>query len=303
MPSGCERTLARLDHTTLCRRPLPGEHAGTYSVTSLGGVGSTFLLAWLKSLHRVFQRQASAACELANGSSCACPALAARKTSLPRHLVSCHIDDDGPFKHLADPAALNAFGSAHRAVYLVGSPLSAVASVFRRRFQCWHFHRLHGCWFARSERDGRIACDAPAVTSLRRTHGAEAADCRVPPYGPLSSLAAYARHGGDLFGAIEQVRSWLSCRRPRCSFDILVLRYEALNASLGTLFDFLQLPPATRALFPHARLRAARPRPRAADAMAGGGGGTAALLRGAYGPLEEAVARIPPEGLWLRNRA
>lgn len=198
---------------TLCRRPLVGEHSGTYSVSSLGGVGSTFLLEWLKRLHRVFQ--AEAACHNASMQPCSsCPALSARG-ALPRHLVSCHVDDDGILKHLADPASLSGFGSGHRAVYLVGSPTHAVASVFRRRFQCWHFHRLHDCWFTREQRDGRIPCDAAAVARLRRTHGEAAATCRVPPVGPLASVEEYARHGVDLFEAVSQFRSWLTCRRPR----------------------------------------------------------------------------------------
>ena len=296
----CAGVQSRPSSHTLCRRPLFGEHRGTYSVSSIGGVGSTFLLEWLKRLHRVFQDEAACGNTSSPSACTVCPALA-RRGSLPRHLVSCHIDDDGIFKHLGDPASLSGFGAGHRAVYLVGSPSNAVASVFRRRFQCWHFHRLHDCWFTRQQRDGRIPCDAPTVERMRIQHGEAATACRVPPVGPLSSLQAYSQHGTDLFGSLAQFRAWLSCRRPRCAFDILVIRYESLNASLPTLFDFLDLPPQTRALFPHAKLRGATAR----HTRRGGGGAPSndemARLQHIYAPLEAAVARLPAEGLWLRN--
>ena len=282
---------------SLCRRPLPREHTGTYSVTSVGGVGSTFLLEWLKRLHRGFQREAD--CALSNHArdGCGtCAALAGGHGALPRHLVSCHIDDDGIFKHLADPIALNGFGAGHRAVYLVGSPVHAVSSVFRRRFQCWHLHRLHGCWFSRRQREGRIPCDSAELEHFRGRFGQESTTCRVPPSGPLSSLAAYAENGEDLFGVLPQFQSWLSCRAPRCVFDILVIRYETLNASLPTLFDFLGLPQRVRALFPYSRLRPAK-----SGSPAGLGLESHRQMLSVYGPLEAALQRIPPEGLLLRN--
>ena len=299
----CEGVVTRPVVQSLCRRPVVGEHVGTYSVTSLGGVGSTFLLEWLKRLHRVYQQQpASCSAENENASAradqCACPVLGQRG-ALPRHLVSCHIEDDGIYKHLADPAPLTGMGAGHRAVYLVGSPLNALASIFRRHYQCWHMHRLHDCWFTRRQRNGRIPCDSAAIARLRRQYGEEAATCRVPPVGPLSSLEAYAQHGSDLFGSIDQFSAWLSCRAPRCTFDILVIRYEALSDSLPALFDFLQLPPRTRALFPYERLRDVRARRRARPR----GVSEAAFrnLSSVYGKLEAAVQRIPAEGLWLRN--
>ena len=297
--STCLGVHTRPQTPSLCRRPGAGEHHGTYSITSLGGVGSTFLLEWLKRLHRTFQHEADEGClSSARPSNCtSCPVLA-RSNALPRHLVSCHIDDDGVFKHLADPASLSSFGPSHRAVYLVGSPLNALASVFRRRFQCWHMHRLQGCWFTRARRDGRIACDAPEIARLRSNYGVDAATCRVPPYGPLSSLAAYARHGTDLFGSVAQFSAWLSCRWPRCPFDILLIRYETLNASLSTLFDFLDLPPATRALFPYAKLRASRRHGALQVDEA-----TLEQLQRIYGALDAVVARLPEKGLWLRNTA
>ena len=289
---------------SLCRRPRVREHhAGTYSVTSMGGVGSTFLLEWLKQLHRGFQRERGCANSEIDGTGkhhfCGiCPPLAA-PDALPRHLVSCHIDDDGVFKHLADPAALNGFGAQHRAIYIVGSPVHAVASVFRRRFQCWHLHRLHGCWFTREEREGRIACDSPALASFRAHFGHAAARCRVPPVGPLSNLQAYAANGTDLFGAASQFTSWLSCRAPRCAFDILVIRYETLNASLPALFDFLELPPRVRGLFPFRKLRP----PRATITPAGLDAASHIGLLGVYSSLEAAIEQVPPEGLLLSNNA
>lgn len=267
----------------LCQWPSPGQFVGTYSVTSFGGVGSTFLLEWLKGLQRAAQLPAASGC----------PSLLHGRL---RHLVSCHINDDGPFKHLADPAVLSAFGPSHRAVYIVGSPTHAVASVFRRRFQCWHFHRLHDCWFSRRQRNGRIPCEAPAVMRLRRVHGEEATTCRVPPVGPLASVEAYAANGADLFGMSDQFQRWLSCNAPRCPFDVLVIRYETLNASLPTLFDFLQMPLAVRALFPFGRLRVANQ-----ASSVGGADEASEHLHRVMDSLEAATARIPATGLWLRN--
>ena len=219
-------------------------------MTSLGGVGSTFLLEWLKRLHRTFQREADSLCAQssnASTSSCGCPALAVRG-SLPRHLISCHVDDDGLFKHLADPASLSGFGAGHRAVFLVGSPLSALASVFRRRFQCWHLHRLHDCWFTRRQRNGKIPCVSPAIDRLRQRYGAEAATCRVPPVGPLASFEAYAMHGADLFGAVAQVRGRAAeplrgLRRPTVG-RATQRPAAACAAACGCLCGCLRLPAA-----------------------------------------------------------
>ena len=121
--------------------------------------------------------------------------------------------------------------------------------------------------------------------------------CRVPPVGPLSSIEAYAAHGTDLFGAVEQFSSWLSCRAPRCPFDILVIRYETLNASLSTLFDFLDLPLGVRAMFPYAQLRPAPVR------RLHGGARWDRRLVSIYGALEEAISGLPTEGLLLQNSA
>ncbi|KAL1505074.1 hypothetical protein AB1Y20_008834 [Prymnesium parvum] len=271
-----------------CRQPLPHENNGTFSITSVGGVASTFLLEWFKRLE--LARQAEAACASA---TCGCPSLL---PAAPLHLVSCHVDDDGVFKHLADPRALNRFGRHHRAVFLVGEPIEAVASVFRRRFQCWHMYRLQNCWFTRAQRNGLIPCAQPGILRFRERFGDGAARCRVPRSGPLHSLDAYAEQGEDLFGAVEQFRAWLSCRRPRCEFDILVLRYEELNRSLPALFDFLSVPPAARAIFPRVhRSHAGSQRQNVVDdAMR-------QKLTKIYGGLAKAVNGIPPEGLLLRN--
>jgi len=167
----------------------------------------------------------------------------------------------------------------------------AVGSVFRRRLQCWHLHRLHNCWFSRRERIGSIACDAPAVRGLRARFGDAATACRVPSTGPLSSIDEYAANGQDLFYMRHQFTSWLSCRTPRCAFDILVLRYESLNASLSTLFNFLELPSALRRTFPFARMRRGRHTRH----------NHAGPLSKLYARLEEAVTQLPAEGLLLLN--
>ena len=279
--------------TTRCAPPRRGFHNGTVSITSIGGVASTFVLKWLKALQNAHHKQLE--CEESSSSSagsCSCPAIGAH--TLPRQVVSCHVDDDGVFKHLADPRALNRFPH-HRAVYIVGDPLHAVTSVFRRNFQCWHLYRLHNCWFSRAQREGVIPCAQPGIQSFRRRFGAAASKCRVPPAGPLSSLEAYAAQGEDLFAKVAQFRAWLSCRAPECRFDILVLRYETLNVSTRALFDFLELPPAVRASFPAVEYEShERHAARLAPA-------TREKLEAVYGGLAEAVAAIPPGGLLLQN--
>ena len=83
-----------------------------------------------------------------------------------------------------------------------------------------------------------------------------------------------------------------------------------MPASLPLLFDFLELPPSTRRLFPFAKLRdtaggGRRGRGHRHDhrrsATADLSAGAAARLQHVYGALEAAVERLPPEGLWLRN--
>jgi len=125
--------------TTRCAPPRRGFHNGTVSITSIGGVASTFVLKWLKALQNAHHKQLECEESSAAAGSCSCPAIGAH--TLPRQVVSCHVDDDGVFKHLADPRELNRFAN-HRALYVVGDPIEAVASVFRRNFQCWHLYRL-----------------------------------------------------------------------------------------------------------------------------------------------------------------
>ena len=65
-----------------------------------------------------------------------------------------------------------------------------------------------------------------------------------------TGAAPRPRAGADLFGTMAQFRSWLSCRAPRCTSDILVVRYETLNASVPSILDFLDVPLAARSHFP-----------------------------------------------------
>lgn len=216
-----------------CRRPLAGENNGTFSISSIGGVASTFLLEWFKQLELARQAYHDCKYQVTRGESlspCGCSAV---QIGRPLHLVSCHADDDGLFKHLADPQILNQFGQYHRAIYVVGDPIDAVTSVFRRRFQCWHLYRLNNCWFTRAERLGVIPCEQPGILRFRSRFGTASSRCRVPHTGPLRSLQTYAEQGEDIFGAAEQFRSWITCKRPRCKFNILVLRYEELNRHFG----------------------------------------------------------------------
>jgi len=276
-----------------CRPPQPGQFRGTFSVTSMGGVGSTFLLEWFRGLEQAYQESADCRDGLRRekplvSRPCGCAPLSDGGPA--RHLLSCHVDDDGVFKHLADPSALNRFPD-HKAIFLVGSPIEAVASVFRRKFQCWHLYRLNDCWFTRKQREGLIPCNQSGVVAFRQQFGAAASSCRVPTAGPLASLDAFASNGADLFGTMAQFRSWLSCRAPRCTSDILVVRYETLNASVPSILDFLDVPLAARSHFPPFT-----PSHHGVDS------GAAQQLRGIYGALDAAIERIPPQGLLLRNR-
>ena len=97
-----------------------------------------FVLKWLKALQNAHHKQLE--CEVVGWAGSPEPVSARTRC---RGVVSCHVDDDGVFKQ-ADPRALNRFPH-HRAVYIVGDPLHAVTSVFRRNFQCWHLYRLHNC--------------------------------------------------------------------------------------------------------------------------------------------------------------
>ena len=106
-----------------------------------------------------------------------------------------------------------------------------------------------------------------------------------------TGAAPRPRAGADLFGTMAQFRSWLSCRAPRCTSDILVVRYETLNASVPSILDFLDVPLAARSHFPPFT-----PSPHGVDS------GAAQQLRGIYGALDAAIERIPPQGLLLRNR-
>lgn len=112
--------------------------------------------------------------------------------------------------------------------------------------------------------------------------------------GPLSTLEGYAEQGEDLFGAFEQFRAWLSCRRPFCTFDILVLRYDTLSESTEALFDFLMLPEAVRKSFPGVRQRRASHSDDLDPPVA-------RKLDQVYETLDKAISAIPPQGMLLKN--
>ncbi|EOD33472.1 hypothetical protein EMIHUDRAFT_441551, partial [Emiliania huxleyi CCMP1516] len=66
-----------------------------------------------------------------------------------------------------------------------GSPIEAVASVFRRKFQCWHLYRLNDCWFTRKQREGLIPCNQSGVVAFRQQFGAAASSCATHPPSPV----------------------------------------------------------------------------------------------------------------------
>ena len=204
--------------TTRCAPPRRGFHNGTVSITSIGGVASTFVLKWLKALQNAHHKQLECEESSAAAGSCSCPAIGAH--TLPRQVVSCHVDDDGVFKHLADPRALNRFPH-HRAVYIVGDPLHAVTSVFRRNFQCWQLYRLHNCWFSRAQREGVIPCAQPGIQSFRRRRrgGVQVprAACRpaLEPRGVRGAGRGPLRQGGAVPRVAELPRARVQVRHPR----------------------------------------------------------------------------------------
>eukprot|EP00967_Tisochrysis_lutea_P135896 scaffold241722_cov31-Tisochrysis_lutea.AAC.1 len=94
--------------------------------------------------------------------------------------------------------------------------------------------------------------------------------------------------GIDLFGAAAQFRSWLSCRAPRCTFDILIVRYETLNQSVPAILDFLEVPRAARSFFP--KIRPAH----SSTTRLMGGRQVEHRLQAIYGSLDAAVEEVPP---------
>ena len=94
MPTSKLASACPLTSSRFCSDPLPGQYNGTFSITSIGGVASTFLLEWFRNVEQA-QRQ-SLNCKTGLpaektlfADSCTCKALTGGAP--PRHLVSCHL--------------------------------------------------------------------------------------------------------------------------------------------------------------------------------------------------------------------
>jgi hypothetical protein len=104
-----------------------------------------------------------------------------------------------------------------KVIYVVGDPILAVASLFRRRFH--------------ADQAGKLQ-----YSKLRR---------RFPDRNLL--LEDYARAGLDLFLFDEHFEAWT---KDYVFYPTLVLKYEAIHESISQVRDFLNLPPEFVSDFP-----------------------------------------------------
>jgi hypothetical protein len=141
-------------------------------VASYGGVGTTFLSQAIGRFRRVND---------------------------PRDL-------DG-YKHCPVPPL---FGSGHlKVIYVVGNPILAVASLFRRGYQAGQAGKLQ---YSRAIR-------------------------RFPDEG--LALKDYAAQGRDLFLFQEHFEAWT---KEFVFYPTLIVKYEAIHESLPQISEFLNLP-------------------------------------------------------------
>lgn len=123
-------------------------------------------------------------------------------------------DLDG-YKHCPVPPV---FGSRElKVVYVVGNPILAAASLFRRGYQAGQAGKLQ---YSRIVR-------------------------RFPEEG--LSLKDYAARGRDLFFFQEHFEAWT---KNFVFYPTLVVRYEAIHESLEQIAGFLNLPPEFISEFP-----------------------------------------------------
>jgi hypothetical protein len=133
----------------------------------------------------------------------------------------------GRFRRVNDPRDLDGYkhcpvpplhgGKNLKVIYVVGSPVLAAASLFRRGFH--------------TDQVGKLQ-----YSKLRR---------RFPNRN--LALEDYAKAGLDLFLFEEHFEAWT---KDYVFYPTLVLKYESIHESLARIRDFLNLPPEFVSDFP-----------------------------------------------------
>ncbi len=128
-------------------------------------------------------------------------------------------NDSGQWKHMPAPPHDRFAKPGFRAVYLVGDPMDAVLSVFRRNYQMYHVRRMLG---------------------------------DMGSWSDTITLEAYLDRGVDLFKAIDQFENWFNAPR---DYPILFVKYRSLWKHLPELFAFAGLPSDRLKEFPQEKQR------------------------------------------------
>jgi hypothetical protein len=142
--------------------------------------------------------------------------------------------DSGIWKHMRQPPLRKQYGdymgSNYRCVYLVGSPVEAVLSVFRRQFHVFHIDRM------------QVKKDSlPAHWNLANEHA-------------NWHLQDYVAERRDIFGLEAHFDNWTKSSSER-DYQIFIVKFEKLWEYLPQLFDFLGLDSLAMQNFPKRRER------------------------------------------------
>lgn len=156
-------------------------------VTSFGGAGTTTLCKFLKS----------------------------QKVHLP---AICE-GDWAPWKHMKHPPLDNTVCPEFRALYLVGNPMDAVLSVFRRCYQHCHVQRMEG---------------------------------EVKEWNFAWALDDFIAQEHDYFQMEVQFDNWLNAKR---RYPIMVIKFDAIWDHLPELFDFFGIEHSEIGSFPAKKSR------------------------------------------------
>lgn len=144
--------------------------------------------------------------------------------------------DWGIWKHLPMPPTKENYiiPPNFRAVYLIGDPVDALLSVFRRGFHMWHAYRMQSkpLW----------------------PEGMQIANWPCQPSWQLQDFLDLDR---DCFGMERQFDNWTRCPYELRGYPILCLKYEEMWKHVDTLLGFLGIPLTKSGMFPARRTRVA----------------------------------------------
>lgn len=169
-------------------------------VSSFGGVGTSFLMHYLKNYR----------------------------------LINCPHDMD-LLKHIPMPPVFVCPGI--RIIYIIGDPVGAVLSLFRRGYHIGQYPKLNGLVNLETNKQPYFSEFTDAVPAMK-------------------DVDSYAENGEDILRLVPHYQNWV---RSTVGARLLVVKYESIWDHKQEIVKFAGLPESALADFPEKKARKSNP--------------------------------------------